>query len=441
MNIHINNYEAYFLDYHEGNLSPQEVADLFLFLSLHPELKKTFEDFEHITLEDFSVPVFENKDRLKKNITADNREEYFIRAIEGTLGPAEQLLLAAFLEEHPSFLPEFQLFQKTKLQADPSIVFEDKPVLKQHVPIHDDLLIASLEGLLNKDEQVLLEKQLQKNPVAQKEMKTYLSTKLVADTSVVYPYKQELKRKEKKVIPLYYYAASIAASIILLIGLFFFVDTNRSEDRPTFAEQRQQHTSIANIAKEIQPTADPVAMHPQQPIARPTSLKQVTSTKKQTVNTKSESVVAADTSRLPVKNEQEIKLDPITENTLAFQPNPKKTESLRPVKPVDAADSSNQNNNLARTESMPQTQKQDFVSIKDLLSNKIKEKLLSKDTAHSDKTNSSKKLTGWDIAGIVANRLSNMTGKKFEVKPQFNEDGNLKAYALGVGKLEFSRVK
>ena len=45
MNIDKNNYEAFFLDYHEGNLSPQEVADLYLFLSQYPELKKEFEDF------------------------------------------------------------------------------------------------------------------------------------------------------------------------------------------------------------------------------------------------------------------------------------------------------------------------------------------------------------------------------------------------------------
>ena len=60
MTINKHNYEAYFLDYHEGNLTPQEVADLLLFVEQHPELKDEFESFENVTLEDYSTPSFEN---------------------------------------------------------------------------------------------------------------------------------------------------------------------------------------------------------------------------------------------------------------------------------------------------------------------------------------------------------------------------------------------
>ena len=93
MTIKKHNYEAYFLDYHEGNLTPQEVADLLLFVEQHPELKDEFESFENVTLEDYSTPSFENKDILKKEINKENIEEYFIKDVEGVITSTEKILL------------------------------------------------------------------------------------------------------------------------------------------------------------------------------------------------------------------------------------------------------------------------------------------------------------------------------------------------------------
>ena len=43
MNINQNNYEAWFLDYYEKQLSAEQVAELFLFLEQHPLLKEEFD--------------------------------------------------------------------------------------------------------------------------------------------------------------------------------------------------------------------------------------------------------------------------------------------------------------------------------------------------------------------------------------------------------------
>src|SRR6218665_1280814 len=140
MNINKHNYEAFFLDYHEGNLTPQQVAELLLFVEQHPELKEAFESFENISLEDFELPSFEFKAGLKKEITEENKDTYFIGAVENTLTPAEQQLLDNFLKQHPRFLPELALYKKTKLSADPAIVFEDKATLKDIAVTTDHLL-------------------------------------------------------------------------------------------------------------------------------------------------------------------------------------------------------------------------------------------------------------------------------------------------------------
>jgi hypothetical protein len=441
MNINKNNYEAYFLDYHEGNLSPQEVADLFLFLSLHSELKKEFDNFENIILEDFSLPVFEDKDRLKKNITADNREQYFIRAIEGTLEPAEQVLLEQFLKTYPQFLREFQLFQKTKIQSDPSIVFENKSLLKQPASVTDDQLIASLEGILTPEEQLLLHKQVAATPELQKAQKAFLATKLTADTSIIYPDKQGLKRKKKKVIPLYYYVVSAAASVILFIGLFFLFNTNTDNTALRIAEQTKQSHSKKQL---VLPTVDTTVSV--QHMATAGVVKSGTSTKKQTVKkAEQQQQPTVETNPLPVDTQHSLTSDPLTEQTVASNNQTEKPIVNIPVSPVDSAHlKGGKLPSIVKNETSTLLKPQEFASISDLLLGKLKNLFTDKGdatTSPDTKINSSKKINGWDVAGAVAKGLSSLTGKRIEVKPQFNEDGNLKAYALGMGKLEFSHIK
>jgi hypothetical protein len=439
MNININNYEAYFLDYHEGNLSPQQVADLFLFLSQHPGLKKEFEDFEHIILEDFSAPVFENKDRLKKNITAENREEYFIRAVEGTLDTTELALLTTFLTTHPEFVAEFNLFKKTKLQADSSIVFENKPILKQGVALSDDRLIAAVEGLLTKEEQLLLEQQLTVNPELQKSFVAYQQTKAIADTSIIFKDKQTLKRKERKVVPIYYYVA-VAASIILLFGILFLLKTNNTD---TNTEQRFAEQKVQPVIEQ-QKTVSPALVNSEKntkALLQPSSptlaaVKNTKIVKKQLLQ------------NTPVRNDPVVNTaqSVVTEKTLVTEPpvasSGLTTEKQNPVvSPVDSVQlplSKNVAPVMAQIEK--KEAKQTFPSVGDLLTSKLKEKLMGKDAVEKEKeTTPPTKITGWDIAGIFAKGLSKITGKKVEVKPQFNEQGNVTAYALSAGKLEFSK--
>ena len=46
-----NNYEAFLLDYVEGNLSPEHTAELMLFFENNPELKEDLDDFALLTLD------------------------------------------------------------------------------------------------------------------------------------------------------------------------------------------------------------------------------------------------------------------------------------------------------------------------------------------------------------------------------------------------------
>jgi len=134
MSISQYNYEAYFLDYHEGRLDADATRELMDFLALHPELKQEFESFESVSLTDFDEIKFEHKELLKRSITsvnASNFDEIAVQYIEGTLNPTLIAELLAFIKLNPTYLRELETYKLTKLTPDIAIFFEDKNSLKR----------------------------------------------------------------------------------------------------------------------------------------------------------------------------------------------------------------------------------------------------------------------------------------------------------------------
>lgn len=436
MNINKNNYEAFFLDYHEGNLSPQQVADLLLFVEQHPELREEFESFENVTLDDLSTVSFDQKSSLKKEITLENREDYFIRSVENTLTPAEKNLLDTFIKQYPQFLTEFELFQKTKLPADTTIVFENKEALKRTTVTTDDLLIASVEGLLTKQESIFLNQQLSVDAEMQHNHRLYKQTKLVADTTIVFEHKEELKREERKIIPFYFYVAA-AASIALLIGMFFLYNNTTQEQ--TFADNTSETktTPVENnnstaVAKNIQPVE-----------SNPSIKNQMAATTSSTVKNKRNN---DSTNTTPVNvNEQ-----PILPIAVNIPENKKEIEQEKILlanneqtnKPNNTTEPTN-NDAIASIIGKSKTigASTGYLSLRELATEKIKEKTLDEETLAIQKKNGRvKRFSGWDFAQIVTRGISKMTGRDVEVKPTYSDDGNVTAYALGNG-IQISRGK
>ncbi len=453
MIINKNNYEAFFLDYHEGNLSPQQVADLLLFVEQHPELKEEFESFENVTLDDLSNVAFEGKSSLKKEITLENKEEYFIRYVENTLTPAESTLLKSFIKQHPQFLPELELFKKTKVFADASVVFENKESLKRDLTPAlstssvrlrrtpspkekemtpdkqkwDDLLIASIEGNLSNEENIFLNQQLSVDAETQHNLNLYKQTKLIADVTVVYEGKEELKRKERRLIPFYYYVAA-AASIALL--LFFFFNNGKTKEQ-NFADNDKVKTipvenSNTNSAVKNNEVINTNAIAPIQTAV-------VVKHKNNTViGVRKDSVI-----KTPIiVNESPI--IPIAENKNKNEETPQILPIIKNEQPT-----STNSNALASNQEKTNTKTAptEFLSLRELAAQKIKEKTLDEESLAVQKKNGrSKRFTGWDLAQIVTRGISKVTGRNVEVKPTYNDDGDVTAYALG-GGFQVSRGK
>lgn len=133
MNINKNNYEVFFIDYHDGNLSAEQAAELMLFLESNPGLKAEFESFNAIAL-DIPEEKFPSPDSLKRGeINEHNFSWYMTASVENDLSSSEQMLLNSYIKQHPAHVKDVELFRAAKLEAGNEI-FPDKKSLKKPIP-------------------------------------------------------------------------------------------------------------------------------------------------------------------------------------------------------------------------------------------------------------------------------------------------------------------
>lgn len=134
MTINKHNYEAYFLDYLEGNLTVELQAELMVFLEANPDLKDELE----MMREDAPVLVqeeglsFEFKGRLKKSKLFTDDELIAVIEKDASQELAAKVNRAAAQDKN--IAKEMALFEKTKLPNE-MIVFADKESLKRRVTI------------------------------------------------------------------------------------------------------------------------------------------------------------------------------------------------------------------------------------------------------------------------------------------------------------------
>jgi hypothetical protein len=137
MTISENNYEAYMLDYLEGNLDPLMTAELMAFLVENPELEKLLPGYDGLVMNPGNE-IYDAKAILKKDfsdipvIQENNFDEFCIACSENLLNEQDRLRLAGYLKEHPAKQAAFDLFQQLRLTTDARVVFPGKSGLKKH---------------------------------------------------------------------------------------------------------------------------------------------------------------------------------------------------------------------------------------------------------------------------------------------------------------------
>ncbi len=241
------NYEAFFLDYLEGNLSEELHTELKTFLAQNPDLALELEEFENVALEpespsadwnDLKVPSL---DELTKSESL--REQLYFRCAEDDANEYDKKLLAELLAED-QFKDEYAVWQKLKLASTAESV--DREGLYQlpiSLPItsvnYEDFLVGRTEGILSRDENQALENYAAGIKTGEKDLALADQMKLEAPKGIFYPYKDDLKKKERKGLILFYRAAAIILLIGLSASLVFLLN------QPETAEQRYAQREVA----------------------------------------------------------------------------------------------------------------------------------------------------------------------------------------------------
>ncbi len=220
-NINLHNYEAFLIDYLDGNLNEDAVAELKAFVLANPQLEIDLEEMELPSFSDEELKVDFKNDLKKTEVFIEDEE--LINYLENNLNEAERKAFEIKLLTDKELALKLQAYNKTILNAE-ALVFADKASLYKN---EDELILSNttlayVEGQLSGKDKTQFENELKTNSALQKEFTAYQKTKLVADTAIVFEDKQALK-KEAKIIALFNFktVAAIAAAVLLIFTLSF----------------------------------------------------------------------------------------------------------------------------------------------------------------------------------------------------------------------------
>lgn len=131
-----NTYEAWLLDRIEGNLSPAQERELDALLAANPDLDASLGQLPVVG--DDALP-FDMKEELKKRfpptgeIDAARLNDFLVAHLEGDLDKDQELALDKFLFEHPEHEQEAKRMAASKAAAA-RVPFENKPTIERHFP-------------------------------------------------------------------------------------------------------------------------------------------------------------------------------------------------------------------------------------------------------------------------------------------------------------------
>lgn len=140
--IDISNYEAYVMDFLEGNLNEHLQAQFEAFLLKYPDVAAEIED---LASDDFKFPepqfaAMSNPPHIHINqvdgIGEDNYEELMAWSVDEDLDPSLATSMKSFVAQNPLLEKDYKLYQATKLASSQLLQFPEKSGLKKPVPIY-----------------------------------------------------------------------------------------------------------------------------------------------------------------------------------------------------------------------------------------------------------------------------------------------------------------
>ncbi|NOZ36113.1 MAG: hypothetical protein GXO80_12550 [Chlorobi bacterium] len=145
--INKHNYEAYFLDFTESNLSESDEQELIRFLAKNPSLKNELNNFEQFKIAPSDIKYTKKKELIKKtqaqHFEITEFEYLCVASIENDINETEKYQLKAELRNTKK-QKAFEIFIETKLQANSDIRYLLKDVLRRKYFVLKHRIIVSI---------------------------------------------------------------------------------------------------------------------------------------------------------------------------------------------------------------------------------------------------------------------------------------------------------
>lgn len=123
------NYEEFFLDYLDGALNSDQINELDIFLSLHPDLKRELDEMDCPVLVQGKSSIM--LDPLKEIPFRISFDDFCIARLEGDLSLDKEMAFDLFVERNEALKREQDIYIKTFLISDEKIVYKNKRELKK----------------------------------------------------------------------------------------------------------------------------------------------------------------------------------------------------------------------------------------------------------------------------------------------------------------------
>jgi hypothetical protein len=194
-------------------------------------------------------------------INHNNYEAFMLDMAEGVITPDDREELLLFLAQNPHLEQDLDGIAFATLD-DEGIYFTHKDDLKKTASSRfDELAVKQIEQGLSTAEQAELSSLTTANPAYTKHLAAYKHTVLVADATVVFANKEDLKQGAA-IRPLWYYSAAIAAGLALLVGVFIFNNNPASQSNGFAFNERstpqQKQATAPQLADVTAPVETPL---------------------------------------------------------------------------------------------------------------------------------------------------------------------------------------
>ena len=441
MDINRNNYEVYMIDYLDGNLSPEKVDELMVFLDKNPDIKEEAEGLDMTLPEEEEQSItFDDKAALKQpnpkkeSIQEENYETWLIAFVEGNLTPDEEARLDTYLKQNPEKQKELKLFKATKLQPE-EITLDDKSHLKSIaiIPVagidttnYEQKMIARIEGELSAGEIRAFDEFMKQNTGLEQEFEWFQKTKLQEEKDIVYPYKRKLKKFNLGFgwKTAYNYIAA-AAAIALLIGFSWNLLFSPEQIDTDLANLDRKNIEVKEkLDKEIKVKPEPAQKEEIKSAAvqpRPkTETRKAQSDQPEREDFSQLNMLASKgQSKIEIHNEARIVTD------------------YRVYLPRDyfyKRKYNTERNNVM----MAMQDEQGVLSVQDIAWNKLEDWTGVEKTDNFDE---SKKNIFWTIVDFGIKGINRITGSELEHKRRVSERGDLQEYTFQTNAFKISRSR